>query len=99
MAKNNIVLFEPEIPQNSGNIMRTCAGTDTHLHFIKPLGFLLEKERIKHNLTTNDLSKILNINKKIIENTEKGTQKTRYAAIGIMLKFYKKKIQINLIDE
>lgn len=42
MAKNNIVLYEPEIPQNSGNIMRTCAGTDTKLHFIKPLGFKLE---------------------------------------------------------
>lgn len=42
MAKNNIVLYEPEIPQNSGNIMRTCAGTDTKLHFIKPLGFRLE---------------------------------------------------------
>ena len=28
----NVVLFEPEIPQNTGNIMRTCAGTDVHLH-------------------------------------------------------------------
>ena len=34
MSKNNIVLFEPEIPQNTGNIMRTCAGTDTYLHLI-----------------------------------------------------------------
>ena len=47
MAKNNIVLFEPEIPQNSGNIMRTCAGTDTHLHFIKPLGFQLDDANLK----------------------------------------------------
>ena len=42
MAKNNIVLYEPEIPQNTGNIMRTCAGTDTMLHLIKPLGFVYE---------------------------------------------------------
>jgi len=37
----NIVLYEPEIPQNTGNIMRTCAGTYTKLHLIKPLGFSL----------------------------------------------------------
>ncbi len=77
----------------------TTLGLNTKETLTKPLGFLLEKERLKHNLTTNDLSKILNINKKIIENTEKGINKTRYTAIGIMLKFYKKKIQINLIDE
>ena len=81
------------------DIRITKLGSNTKEALTKPLGFLLEKERIKHNLTTNDLSKILNINPKIIENTEKGIQKTRYAAIGIMLKFYKKKIQINLIDE
>ena len=36
----NIVLFEPEIPGNTGNIMRTCVGTNAKLHLIKPLGFL-----------------------------------------------------------
>ena len=35
----NIVLVEPEIPQNCGNIARTCAATGAHLHLIKPLGF------------------------------------------------------------
>ena len=35
----NIVLFEPEIPQNTGNIARTCAATGSKLHLIKPLGF------------------------------------------------------------
>ena len=34
----NIVLVEPEIPQNCGNIARTCAATGAHLHLIKPLG-------------------------------------------------------------
>ncbi len=43
----NIVLFEPEIPQNTGNIMRTCAGTYAKLHLIKPLGFSLDEKSIK----------------------------------------------------
>ena len=47
MARNHIVLFEPEIPQNSGNIMRSCAGTNTVLHFIKPLGFKLDDAHLK----------------------------------------------------
>lgn len=45
----NIVLFEPEIPQNTGNIMRTCAGTGTMLHLIKPLGFKLDEKSIKRS--------------------------------------------------
>ena len=45
----NIVLFEPEIPENTGNIMRTCAGTNTHLHLIRPLGFVLNEKRIKRS--------------------------------------------------
>ena len=43
----NVVLFEPEIPQNTGNIMRTCAGTGCKLHLIKPLGFSLDEAHIK----------------------------------------------------
>ncbi|WP_455046322.1 tRNA (cytidine(34)-2'-O)-methyltransferase [Mogibacterium timidum] len=35
----HIVLVEPEIPQNTGNIARTCAATNTTLHLVKPLGF------------------------------------------------------------
>lgn len=45
----NIVLFEPEIPQNTGNIMRTCAGTGAKLHLIKPLGFSLNEKAIKRS--------------------------------------------------
>ena len=41
MAKLNIVLLEPEIPANTGNIGRTCVATDTKLHLIEPLGFSL----------------------------------------------------------
>lgn len=43
----NIVLFEPEIPQNTGNIARTCAATGSMLHLIKPLGFSLEDKYLK----------------------------------------------------
>ncbi len=43
----HIVLVEPEIPQNTGNIARTCAATGTTLHLIKPLGFSLEDKYLK----------------------------------------------------
>ena len=45
----NVVLYAPEIPQNTGNIMRTCAATGTMLHLIKPLGFSLEEKYIKRS--------------------------------------------------
>ena len=43
----NIVLLEPEIPQNAGNIARTCAVTKSTLHLIKPLGFSVENKYLK----------------------------------------------------
>lgn len=43
----NIVLVEPEIPQNTGNIARTCAATGAKLHLIKPLGFVLDDKHLK----------------------------------------------------
>jgi len=45
----NIVLYEPEIPQNTGNIMRTCVATNTTLHLIKPLGFRLDDAHLKRS--------------------------------------------------
>lgn len=47
MAKLNIVLYEPEIPANTGNIGRTCVATGTRLHLIEPLGFRLNEKQIK----------------------------------------------------
>ena len=47
MATLNIVLFEPEIPANTGNIGRTCVATNTRLHLIEPLGFRLNEKEIK----------------------------------------------------
>lgn len=46
---NHIVLFEPEIPQNTGNIMRTCVATGAKLHLIEPLGFVLNSSTIKRS--------------------------------------------------
>ncbi len=45
----NVVLYEPEIPGNTGNIMRTCAGTNVKLHLIEPLGFKLDEASIKRS--------------------------------------------------
>lgn len=43
----NIVLYEPEIPANTGNIGRSCVATNTRLHLIEPLGFSLEEKQLK----------------------------------------------------
>ncbi|MFW5864795.1 MAG: tRNA (cytidine(34)-2'-O)-methyltransferase, partial [Candidatus Izemoplasmataceae bacterium] len=44
---NHIVLYQPEIPQNTGNIMRTAVATNAKLHLIRPLGFSLEEKYLK----------------------------------------------------
>lgn len=44
---NNIVLYQPEIPANTGNIARTCVGTNTRLHLIRPLGFSIDDKQVK----------------------------------------------------
>lgn len=45
----NVVLVEPEIPQNTGNIIRTCAATGATLHLVRPLGFSLEDKYLKRS--------------------------------------------------
>ena len=55
----NVVLVEPEIPQNTGNIIRTCANTGAILHLIRPLGFSLEDKYLKRcGLDYWDISEI-----------------------------------------
>ncbi|HAW15656.1 MAG TPA: RNA methyltransferase [Clostridiales bacterium] len=51
----NVVLFEPEIPQNTGNIMRSCVAFNAKLHIIKPLGFDIENPKFKR-FTTNHIT-------------------------------------------
>ena len=47
MSHINIVLCEPEIPQNTGNVARTCAATGASLHLIRPLGFEIDNAKLK----------------------------------------------------
>ena len=47
MSKLNIVLVEPQIPQNTGNIARTCAATGASLHLVKPMGFTVDDKKLK----------------------------------------------------
>ena len=47
MATLNIVLVEPEIPQNTGNIARTCAATGARLHLVGPMGFKIDDRKLK----------------------------------------------------
>ena len=51
----NVVLFEPEIPQNAGNIMRTCVAAGFGLHLIKPLGFDIDNPKFRRS-TTNHIT-------------------------------------------
>ena len=47
MSQLNIVLVEPQIPQNTGNIARTCAATGARLHLVKPMGFTVDDKKLK----------------------------------------------------
>lgn len=55
----NIILYEPEIPPNTGNIIRLCANTNSHLHLIEPLGFDLSDKQLKRaGLDYHDLARL-----------------------------------------
>ena len=47
MAVLNIVMVEPEIPQNTGNVARTCAATGARLHLVEPMGFTIDDKKLK----------------------------------------------------
>ena len=47
MAQLNIVMVEPEIPQNTGNVARTCAATGARLHLVGPMGFTIDDKKLK----------------------------------------------------
>lgn len=69
----NIVLYEPEIPQNTGNIMRTCVATNSKLHLIKPLGFKLDDKHMKR-CAVNYLE---NLNYEVYENWDDFVSKNK----------------------
>ncbi len=55
----NIVLYEPEIPPNTGNIIRLCVNTSSNLHLIKPLGFNLDEKQVRRaGLDYHDMANI-----------------------------------------
>lgn len=69
----NIVLVEPEIPANTGNIIRTCACTNSTLHLIKPLGFSMDEKHLRRaGLDYMDLVKIY-----VYENFEEFEEKNK----------------------
>jgi len=57
MRKINIVLFEPEIAQNTAAIMRTCVAFDMNLHVIEPLGFILNEHNMARS-SANEYKKV-----------------------------------------
>jgi len=55
----NIILFQPDIPSNTGNIIRLCANTGSNLHLIEPLGFSLESRHLRRaGLDYSDLARV-----------------------------------------
>lgn len=60
MTQLHIVLYEPEIPPNTGNIIRLCANTGAILHLIHPLGFSLDEKKVRRaGLDYHDASKVI----------------------------------------
>lgn len=82
----NIVLYEPEIPQNTGNIMRTCAGTYTKLHLIKPLGFSLEDKYLKRS----GVNYINNCDYKVYENYDEFLEQNKDGEFYFLTRYGKK---------
>ena len=87
MGSLNLVLYQPEIPQNTGNIMRTCLATNTTLHLIKPLGFSLDEKEVKRS----GANYVKDVHYILYENWEEFLQKnkgemyflTRYGLHGV----------------
>ena len=65
LKRINIVLYSPEIPQNTGNIMRSCVGFDAKLHLIKPLGFSLDEKHLRRS-ALDYFAMAINLLKKLI---------------------------------
>ena len=76
----NIVLFEPEMPANTGNIGRTCVATDTKLHLIEPLGFkdVYKRQDLETTGLNPKTERILEIGAVLVEN---GEVKDRFSAL------------------
>lgn len=67
----HVVLYEPEIPQNTGNIMRTCMASNTKLHLIEPMGFSLDEKHLRRSA----MDYVKDLNFTIYKNWEEFTAK------------------------
>ena len=77
----NIILYEPEIPPNTGNIIRLCVNTSSTLHLIKPLGFNLEEKQVRRaGLDYNDFANVNTYNS--FDDCFKKLQKNRFFAVS-----------------
>ena len=90
MSELNIVLVEPEIPQNTGNIARTCAATGARLHIVKPMGFTPTDKHLKGQ----DLITGIFLISHIMKIWRISLRKTRAAAFTIFLQRHPVNIQI-----
>ena len=70
----HIVLYEPEIPQNTGNIMRTAVATNTQLHLVGALGFILDSKKVKRSVMDyeENLQMKRHVDWEAFEESEKG---------------------------
>ena len=82
-----LVLYKPQIPPNTGNIMRLCTNTGFELHLIKPLGFLLDNK----NLKRAKLDYFSKTDPLIFEDLETYVEKININNLVIVTKFGKKK--------
>ena len=82
----HVVLYEPEIPQNTGNIMRTCMATNTKLHLIQPLGFYMDE----HHLRRAGMDYIQDLHYEIHENWEAFVEKNPSEHYFYMTRYGKK---------
>ena len=83
-----LVLYKPQIPPNTGNIMRLCSNTGFQLHLIKPLGFHLDDKSLKRA----KLDYFSNIEPVVFEDLDMYVKNTNIQNIIIITKFGKKKI-------
>jgi tRNA (cytidine/uridine-2'-O-)-methyltransferase len=83
--KLNIVLYQPEIPENTANIMRTCAAANFKLHLIEPLGFALSSSKFKrssaNNLDNVNYERYINWEEFVSKNPGEYFYMTRYGKI------------------
>ncbi|MGL4336587.1 MAG: tRNA (cytidine(34)-2'-O)-methyltransferase [Turicibacter sp.] len=92
----HLVQYNPEIPQNTGNIMRTCAATNTTLHLIKPMGFSLDEKHIKRS----GANYVNETNYVIYENWEEFAQKNKHGKFCFLTRYGQKNhVQMDFSDK